>query len=203
MGWAAHKKWLLIFLSKFCLRLCGDFCLLFSASSYPFGLILPPAPFYHSDSLKYIYIQTSHFVCALALVQAQYLTIIIFLLLLCSILVRSLLFLFYFNLFFCSICIRCIFFLLLPPMMVLYSIHIWFVIAAAAGAIFIPWIYSLCVYVFFFDFTMRFSTLLLFLHLFFVMIFPFFRCCCCCCVLFLFRQVKKSWTNKRNGRTNE
>lgn len=35
MGWAAHKKWLLIFLSKFCLRLCGDFCLLFSACSYP------------------------------------------------------------------------------------------------------------------------------------------------------------------------
>lgn len=124
MGWAAHKKWLLIFLSKFCLRLCGDFCLLFSACSYP----------------QYI-----RSLCMCNSPGTEY----------SSSLFSSCNFLFYFI--FCSICVRCIFFLLLPPMMVLYSIHIWFVIAVAAIFILCNFFFiSLCASVHFFYFCIYF-----------------------------------------------
>lgn len=96
MGWAAHKKWLLIFLSKFCLRLCGDFCLLFFSLFQSNVLSLTLILSIYLVCFTHTY---SYFVCALP-VQAQYSTIVIFFLPIRYPFVRWFVFFSFYSLFF-------------------------------------------------------------------------------------------------------
>lgn len=154
MGWAAHKKWLLIFLSKFCLRLCGDFCLLFSACSYP----------WYIHSLCMCNSPGSHRVYS-------------------SLLLLLLLILFFrFHSYFVVVVIVFFFSILFFVRFVFVVSSScchhrwWFSIQFIFGSLLLllPFLFYGRIFFSFSAFhCMRFSTLLLFLRLFFVMIFPF------------------------------
>lgn len=222
MGWAAHKKWLLIFLSKFCLRLCGDFCLLFSACSHPFGLShCPSTPDSSSltlcDSLnKYTHVPVCVCVCTSTSPGHNIQASSFFLL---QLLLDSIRFSF----------VCCCFFILFQSFFLYFFVRFAFVVSSSCCChrwwfsiqfifgsllLLLPFLFhgsiavcarfflpiSLCASVHFFYFCIYF----------FVMIFPFFRCCCCCycCARVFFilfwqkcRRVER--INGTNGRTSK